>query len=207
MAWAVISALLRSNGRVPQPRQNVGMPPSRFCAANNQPMPWNTCGSEAVSTPRFFKASNAPAVSSASGTPPGKSVQAHPPGAAWVYGCRARYCCWSSHCRIFSLAGADRALRAGNALTASVVSQVARLVSIGQLPSARCEASKKSTPFSTTGCAICPEPARLSTTKLVSGVASRKPPFSGCNPFNLAKVRGVAWPRKKRDRGLALGAW
>ena len=38
-------------------------------------------------------------------------------------------------------------------LTARVVSQVARLVSMGQLPSARAEASRKPTPRRTTGCA------------------------------------------------------
>jgi hypothetical protein len=30
IAWAVMSVLLRSNGSLPQPRQNVGIPPSRF---------------------------------------------------------------------------------------------------------------------------------------------------------------------------------
>ena len=38
-ACAVMSGVLRSNGSVPQPRQNVGMPPSRFWRPSNQRAP------------------------------------------------------------------------------------------------------------------------------------------------------------------------
>jgi hypothetical protein len=55
----------------------------------------------------------------------------------------------------------------------SVVTHVARFVSIGQLPSSRIDSTRKRTPSSTTGLLVCPMPARLITTKLVSGVASR----------------------------------
>ena len=55
----------------------------------------------------------------------------------------------------------------------SVVPQVARFVSIGHEPSARCEATRKATPSSATGCPARSIPARLIVTKLVSGVASR----------------------------------
>ena len=38
-ACAVKSAPLRSNGSLPQPRQNVGQPPSAFCRLSSQPQP------------------------------------------------------------------------------------------------------------------------------------------------------------------------
>ncbi len=69
--------------------------------------------------------------------------------------------------------------RAARALTERVVTQVARLVSIGQLPSGRTERTKNSTPARVTEWLGRPDPTRLSTTKLVSGVASRNPPLEG----------------------------
>jgi hypothetical protein len=84
-------------------------------------------------------------------------------------------------------------------LTASVVTQVARFESIGQLPSGRTECSMNATPRSITrsadsqsrdrlGAGASPIPswsrfcridASAITTKLVSGIASRKPPLDG----------------------------
>ena len=80
---------------VPQPRQNVGQPPSAFCKSSSQPTPGR--GRRArfalpavVDRTRLCRsiasASRAPAVSSASGTAPLRSVQPQPPGAAWVNG-------------------------------------------------------------------------------------------------------------------------
>ena len=39
IACAVMSGLERSKGSVPQPLQNVGIPPSRFCKSNNHTAP------------------------------------------------------------------------------------------------------------------------------------------------------------------------
>jgi hypothetical protein len=78
----------------------------------------------------------------------------------------------------------------------SVVTQVARSVSMGQLPSARIDARRKATPRWATGCAASPRPARLMVTKLVRGVASRKPPFSGCKPVSTRSVRARVADRR-----------
>src|SRR4029079_13456109 len=86
-------------------------------------------------------ASIAPGVSSQSGTPPGRSVQAQPPGSAPVYGWRSRYCCFNNQSRIASfVSSASRSPAAARAFTLSVVTHVARFVSIGQLPSGRTDA-------------------------------------------------------------------
>ena len=96
---AVRSGQDRSNGSRPQPRQNVGRPPSRFCSSSNQRTPFRTAASTSSSRGASrCSASNAPAVSSASGTAPGRSLQPQPPGPAPVNGWRAR-CCWSSNQR------------------------------------------------------------------------------------------------------------
>ena len=60
-----------------------------------------------------------------------------------------------------------------SALIESVVTQVARLVSIGQLPSSHIESTRNVTPPCTTGLSVQSIPERLVTTKLVRGVASR----------------------------------
>jgi hypothetical protein len=65
------------------------------------------------------------------------------------------------------------------AFTERVVTHVARLVSIGQLPSGRADFAKKSIPLSVTGWWPSPIPAKLIVTKLVNGVASRNPPLVG----------------------------
>ncbi len=90
-AWAVISGVLRSKGRVPQPRQKVGTPPSRFCRFNEPDRTFFHGGQHGLflllrgaEVPESCR--RAPLVSSASGTPPGRSVQAHAPGAALVKG-------------------------------------------------------------------------------------------------------------------------
>src|SRR5262245_20734319 len=83
-AYAVTSALLRSKGRCPQPRQNVGMPPSLFWRSRSQEIPAFADALDSDVTPRFQSASNAPEVSSASGTAPGSGVHPQPPGAADV---------------------------------------------------------------------------------------------------------------------------
>ena len=50
-----------------------------------------------------------------------------------------------------NIAGDAASFPAPSAFTESVVTQVARFVSTGQLPSARAEASRNSTPFCATG--------------------------------------------------------
>ena len=59
------------------------------------------------------------------------------------------------------------------AFTERVVSQVARLVSMGQLPQGRADRRRNSSPRVSTGPFSMPATSRLMHTKLVSGVASR----------------------------------
>jgi hypothetical protein len=82
-------------------------------------------------------------------------------------------CCASSHCRIDGASSGTSAPASASAPIESVVTHVARLVSIGQLPSSRIDPTRNRTPASTTGLVACPIPAMLMVTKLVSGVASR----------------------------------
>ena len=83
----------------------------------------------------------------------------------------------------------------------SVVTHVARFVSIGQLPSSRIESTQETARrCSTTGllaAAACR--ARLITTKLVSGVASRIAAALGC-------ISRSTRMRPRRERGRAAGA-
>ena len=84
---AVRSAPLRSKGRLPQPRQKVGQPPSEFWRPASQPSPATAARSiraavTGESDGHFriaAKATSAPGVSSASGTAPLRSVHPHPP--------------------------------------------------------------------------------------------------------------------------------
>src|SRR5207244_9318368 len=91
-------------------------------------------------------------------------------------------------------------------LTDKVVTQVARLVSIGQLPSARADCLRKRIPCWTIGWLAWPEAARLITTNAVSGVASRYPPLSGCMSRAVSSVRVRSEDRITRNRGLRVGA-
>src|SRR5262245_19399498 len=91
------------------------------------------------------------------------------------------------------------------ALIVKVVTQVARLVSIGQLPSGRTERTKNSTPLRATGCADSPILARLSVTKLVSGVASRKPPLVGWIFVRTDRLRRRASQRMSLVNGFQGG--
>ena len=86
-----------------------------------------------------------------------------------------------------------------------VVTQVARFVSMAQLPSARAEARKNSAPFRATGCSARPIAARLMVTKLVSGTASRKPPFSGWMDASTRSVRARVRSRRKWVSGFWVG--
>ena len=147
---AVRSGLDRSNGRLVQPRQKVGIPPSRFCRSSSQTQPaWAASRVLSSMSPSCFSANSAPGVSSASGTPPGSGVHDQPPGAASVNGCTSRYCWASSHPRIGARSSAGNA--SPKALTERVVTHVARCVSIGQLPSVRTEDWMNSTPLRATG--------------------------------------------------------
>ena len=113
---------------------------------------------------------------------------------------------------------------AASASIDSVVAQVARLLSIGQLPSSRTDAARNDTPFRITACALASprsgggrslnaasrtgvrsSAARLITTKLVSGVASRKPPVAGWIARSVASVRRRVAVRASQAAGLRVG--
>ena len=115
----------------------------------------------------------APAVSSASGTPPLNGVQAHAPARGVREGMLARALLREQPSAERLTSTRPRASASASAPIDKVVTQVARFVSIGQLPSGRFESIRNPTPCSRTGLSIRPMPARLMTTKLVSGVASR----------------------------------
>ena len=66
--WADKSEQLLSNGSLPHPRQNVGIPPSRFCKSSSHLIPFMTVG--VAPSPNAWRAIKADGVSSASGTPP-----------------------------------------------------------------------------------------------------------------------------------------
>ena len=103
--------------------------------------------------------------------------------------------------------GSTASPAAAKALVASVVAQVARFVSIGQEPSPRTELTRNATPSRTIGWSACAVPARLITTKLVSGAASRKPPLAGCIRSTMASVGCTALRRNHRTIGLRGGRW
>ena len=94
---------------------------------------------------------------------------------------------------------------AARALTERVVIQVARLVSMGQLPSGRAERLRKSMAAAATGWSCCPAAIRDIVTKLVSGVASRNPPPVGWIWVRTRRTRFVVTPRRTRVSGLRLG--
>ncbi len=181
------------------------MPPSRFCRSTSQPTPRSaasrTCGSP---DPTIASATSAPAVSSASGTPPGRSVHAQPPGAAPVYGCSTRHCCPSNQSRRHRRsAGFISAILspAASASSERVVTHVARLLSTAQLPSARTDRRRNSSPRATTGCPASPAAMRLIATNEVSGIASRKPPPAGCSPSSTSRTRRRARSRNRPSSG------
>ena len=135
-----------------------------------------------------------------------RHVHAHAPGAACVNGCSAVLCWSMSHCRSAGTSGAGSSPASASAPMDSVVAHVARFVSIGQLPSERIESIRNVTPAATTGLSACPAPARLITTKLVRGVASRYPPLAGCISRNTRCVRARTAFRRDRVIGLRDGA-
>ena len=100
---------------------------------------------------------------------------------------------------------ASSILPADKASIDSVVTHVARFVSMGQLPSSRIEATRNSTPFETTGWSRCPLAARLMTTKEVSGAASRKPPLSGWSVVRTLRVLALGqMPNRPGERVARL---
>src|SRR5204863_4412356 len=131
------------------------------------------------------------------------------PGGVRVSGERTRHCGpgGESGARAGSSGGRAMATASGpladaSALTDSVVTHVARLVSIGQLPSGRAERTRKSTQRVTAGWSRRPAPIRLIATKLVSGVASRKPPPVGWIAERTRSARRLAMARSARVIGL-----
>ena len=215
-----MSGELRSNGSCVQPRQNVGTPPSRFWRPINHVTPRSAActasraaralsGAAPAAGASAASASNAPAVSSASGTPPGRSVHAQPPGAAPVYGCSRSSCKRKYRSSRFAASlGSSPSSPApsgrASAATASDVTQLARSVSIGQLPSARADAARNAAPRAATGWSARSIPASDIVTKAVRGVASRKPPFSGWSVSSRASVRPRAASRANQASGFSL---
>jgi hypothetical protein len=84
---------------------------------------------------------------------------------------------------------------------------VAKSVSIGQEPSARAARRRNSTPRAATGWSFRPTEARLITTKLVSGAASRNPPLAGCMVSMTCKLLRTASRRTSRVIGLSGLRW
>ena len=148
-ACAVISGVLRSNGSVPQPRQNVGMPPSRFWTPSSQRAP-----AAAAATVARIRLAELPQRQQRAGRVVGvrhAAAQRRPrPGARRGVGERMlarRSADASSHCRIERRISRRAASPASaSAPIDSVVTQVARFVSIGQLPSGRIDSSRNRTP-------------------------------------------------------------
>ena len=150
MACAVRSGLLRSKGSAPQPRQKVGMPPSRFCSPSSQSRP--ACDRAVRVGPQETRA-------------PGARRRCRPrrarrPGGPSRPSRRGQRWCRDGR----RGAGCAAATRAGRAArrpkrpprpgppTESVVTQPARSESMGQLPSSRCARARKSSPAPATGC-------------------------------------------------------
>ena len=73
-----------------------------------------------------------------------------------------------------------------------LVSQVAKFVSIGQLPSASRESKMKRKQSCATGRLPWPMAARFINTKLVNGTASRYPPLLGCIVRKTRNVGSIA---------------
>ena len=182
------------------------MPPSLFWRSSNHLVPALAAWVISESSPRTASARSAPAVSSPSGTPPGQSVHAQPPGADLVYGWIVLNC-WSKSHRFRRQRSASVNASLPRALIESVVTHVARLVSIGQLPSFRTELTRKSSPRCVTGWLSRPIPIRFIVTKLVKGVASRKPPDVGWMDSNNRSVLPVTAFLRCRCSRFLVGWW
>src|SRR4029077_15475330 len=101
-ACAVKSLPLRSHCSLPEPRQNVGQPPSTFCISRSQLTP-NAAAAKILvcccagnsHLDQAAKALSAEDVSSTPGRPPAPAVQAQPPGSASRSDCDCP--CWHNN--------------------------------------------------------------------------------------------------------------
>ena len=150
------------------------------------------------------RASKAPAVSSASGTAPLESLQPQPPGSACVNGCTWR--CWqlrsqsraSPTCQVLACRG-QGVDRQGGVPGGKVGVDGPGAVGPGRVEEKLHAAARRP------GARARPVAARLITTKLVSGAASRNPPLAGCMRSSTARLRRIAIARTSRTSGLRGG--
>ena len=154
-----------------------------------------------VNWERLCRASKAPGVSSASGTLP---VRVRPAPAARVgsgVGMAFQHLLLEIHReKPLPLVQVAQVAACARALTLRVVTQIERLVSMGQLPSGRTPADQeRQAPSPRPDGRPVPLLTSPSATKLVSGAASRKPPLAGWICSQHAQGC-VGWPSRRTQR-------
>ncbi len=206
---AVRSGELRSKGSAPQPRQKVGIPPSRFAGRAARRTPICPGG--------------------ARGRIDGAEMQQGEQGAGGVVriGDTAGQIGPGPPARggvgigmLLPILLAEQPFAKGELLLGSERAGLMRKrfdgergdpggeIGVDRPTAIACTlARRKRTARRATGCCAWPAEARAMVTKLVNGVASRKPPFSGWIDSSTRKRTHLRDSRIQRARGLTDGAW
>ena len=214
-AWAVRSQPLRSNGRCPQPRQNVGQPPSRFCRCQ-QPTQTRCRLSASCDLVRRSLHRLADAMQGQAWPPACRRHPARRPATASRPSRPDRPRCTDAAPCTAAAAASRAARRACPSLSRSPAAaraltrqrrhpgrqvRVDRPAAVGphrlhqKLDALARPPDDRARPML----------ARLSVTKLVSGVASRKPPLDGWIASSTRRLLLIASRRTTRASGFHGG--